>query len=143
MSDKNVIDVERIMKMLPHRYPMLMIDRIISAEGDERAVAVKNVTINEPVFMGHFPGKPVFPGVLLVEAMAQTAGALVVNAYGDGFAGKLVYFMAIDDAKCRRPVVPGDRVEIHVQKLQGRRNVWKFRGEAKVDGALCAEATVT
>lgn len=135
------IDILRIMEMIPHRYPMLMIDRITDAIANVSAVGIKNVSINEHFFQGHFPQKPVMPGVLIVEAMAQTAGVLVVHTLGAESEGKLVYFMSIDDARFRRPVTPGDTVYIHVSKIQHRRNVWKFKGEAKVNGALCAEAT--
>ncbi len=135
------IDILRIMEMIPHRYPMLMIDRITDAIANVSAVGIKNVSINEHFFQGHFPQRPVMPGVLIVEAMAQTAGVLVVHTLGAESEGKLVYFMSIDDARFRRPVTPGDTVHIHVTKIQHRRNVWKFKGEAKVNGALCAEAT--
>ena len=135
------IDILRVMEMIPHRYPMLMIDRVTDAIANVSAVGVKNVTINEHFFQGHFPQRPVMPGVLIVEAMAQTAGVLVVHTLGAASEGKLVYFMSIDDARFRRPVTPGDTVYIHVSKIQHRRNVWKFKGEAKVNGALCAEAT--
>ena len=134
------IDILRIMEMIPHRYPMLMIDRITDAIANVSAVGIKNVSINEHFFQGHFPQRPVMPGVLIVEAMAQTAGVLVVHTLGAASEGKLVYFMSIDDARFRRPVTPGDTVYIHVSKIQHRRNVWKFRGEAKVNGVLCAEA---
>ncbi|MDX2073920.1 MAG: 3-hydroxyacyl-ACP dehydratase FabZ [Alphaproteobacteria bacterium] len=136
------ISVERIMEMIPHRYPFLMIDRVIEMELGEQAVAVKNVTINEPFFTGHFPGKPVMPGVLIIEAMAQTCAVLVVETMGKEAEGKLVYFMSIEEAKFRKPVVPGDAMQIHVNKLQSRKNVWKFKCEAKVEGVLVAEATV-
>lgn len=138
-----VADIKRIMEMLPHRYPLLLIDRLIEAVPNESAVALKNVTINENFFQGHFPGAPIMPGVLIIEAMAQTAAALVVHSVGKELEGKLVYFMAIDEAKFRKPVTPGDSLYIHVKREQNRRNVWKFRGEAKVDGELCAEALVT
>ena len=135
------IDILRVMDMIPHRYPMLMIDRVTDAIANVSAVGIKNVSINEHFFQGHFPQRPVMPGVLIVEAMAQTAGVLVVHTLGADSEGKLVYFMSIDDARFRRPVTPGDTVHIHVTKIQHRRNVWKFKGEAKVNGALCAEAT--
>lgn len=136
------ISVERIMEMIPHRYPFLMIDKIIEMELGEQAVSVKNVTVNEPFFVGHFPGKPVMPGVLIIEAMAQTCAVLVVQTMGAEAEGKLVYFMSIEEAKFRKPVVPGDSLHIHVKKLQSRRNVWKFECEATVDDVLAAEATV-
>lgn len=135
------IDVLRIMEMIPHRYPFLLIDRIIEFTHGESATGLKNVTMNEPHFQGHFPTQPVMPGVLIVEAMAQTAAIMVVNTLGKESEGKLVYFMTIDDARFRKPVVPGDALHIHVTKVQNRRNVWKFKGEARVDGQLCAEAT--
>jgi 3-hydroxyacyl-[acyl-carrier-protein] dehydratase len=128
------------MSKIPHRYPMLLVDRIVDYVEGESAIGLKNVTINEQIFEGHFPNAPVFPGVLIVEAMAQTAGILVVHSMGQTGSGKLVYFMTIDNAKFRKPVVPGDTMYIHVQCLKSRGNVWKFRGEAKVDGVLCAEA---
>lgn len=138
-----VIDTKRIMEMIPHRYPILLIDRIIQIEPNESAVGLKNVTINENFFNGHFPGAPVMPGVLIIEAMAQTAAALVVYSGGKELEGKLVYFMAIDNAKFRKPVTPGDTLHIHVTRQQNRHNVWRFQGEAKVNGELCAEAVVT
>jgi 3-hydroxyacyl-[acyl-carrier-protein] dehydratase len=138
-----LLDTRRIMEMLPHRFPMLLIDRVLEVEPNERAVALKNVTINEDFFNGHFPGAPVMPGVLIIEAMAQTAAALVVHSAGKELEGKLVYFMAIDEAKFRKPVTPGDQMLIEVTRQQNRRNVWKFKGAARVDGELCAEAVVT
>lgn len=145
MSEENEtlhnIDVTRIMEMLPHRYPILLIDRFIEMVPGERAIALKNVTFNEPHFQGHFPQMPVMPGVLIVEAMAQAAGATVVQSLGEGSEGNVVYFMTIDNARFRKPVVPGDSLYIHVEKLQGRRNVWKFKGEAKVNDVVHAEAT--
>ena len=136
-------DILAIMKALPHRYPFLMVDRIRDINGDESCIGVKNVTINEPHFMGHFPGQPVMPGVLLIEGMAQTAGALCVLAQEAKGAPKLVYFMTIDNAKFRKPVVPGDTVEYHVRKVRRRANIWKFAAEARVDGAKVAEAEVS
>ena len=133
-------DIKRVMQLLPHRYPMLMIDGIKEMRGTESAIGIKNVTFNEPHFQGHFPGLPVMPGVLIVEAMAQTAGALVLGGLGQGAENKVVYFMSIDKAKFRKPVVPGDVLHIHVSKLQNRGPVWKFSGLAKVDGAVVAEA---
>jgi 3-hydroxyacyl-[acyl-carrier-protein] dehydratase len=138
-----VADINRIMAMLPHRYPFLLLDRLLEIVPNESAVGLKNVTINENFFPGHFPGAPVMPGVLIIESMAQTAAALVVHSGGKELEGKLVYFMAIDEAKFRRPVTPGDALHIHVVRVQNRRNVWKFRCEAKVEGVVCAEAIVT
>ena len=135
-------DVMEIMQMIPHRFPFLMIDRVIDIVPDVSAVGIKNVSINEPFFQGHFPRQPVLPGVLIVEAMAQTAGVFVVETLEGAAAGKLVYFMTIDDARFRRPVFPGDVLKIHVQKLRNRKNVWKFRGEAFVEDSLMAEATI-
>ncbi len=136
-----VLDVTRIQHAIPHRYPMLMIDRIVDMIRDESAIGLKNVTVNEHFFQGHFPGHPVMPGVLIVEAMAQTAAVLVVETLGPHSAGKLVYFMTIEAAKFRRPVVPGDQLRIHVSKVRSRGNVWKFTGVARVDGGAVAEAT--
>jgi 3-hydroxyacyl-[acyl-carrier-protein] dehydratase len=135
------LDIMRIMQMIPHRYPMLLIDKVIDLVPGVSCTGIKNVTINEPFFAGHFPTKPVMPGVMIVEAMAQTSAVLVAHALGKDAEGKLVYFMSIDEARFRRPIVPGDQIHIKVTKQQTRRNVWKFRGEALVDGALCAEAT--
>ncbi|SSC73646.1 unnamed protein product [Ciceribacter sp. T2.26MG-112.2] len=134
------VDIIEIMKLLPHRYPFLLVDRIIEIDGDNSAIGIKNVTANEPHFTGHFPESPIMPGVLLVEGMAQTAGAICTRKQGGG--GNLVYFMTIDNARFRRPVVPGDRVEFHVVKQKQRGNIWKFHCEAKVDGALAAEADI-
>jgi len=134
-------DILRIMQCIPHRYPMLLIDRMVDIVLNESAVGIKNVSINEPFFSGHFPGHPVMPGVLIIEAMAQTAGALVVMTLGQESYGKVVYFMSIEGAKFRRPVVPGDQIRIHVAKERNRGPVWRFHGVAKVDGVVVAEAT--
>jgi len=136
-----VIDIDRIMQMIPHRYPMLMIDRVEDVVPEQSATGVKNVTINEPFFQGHFPGKPVMPGVLIIEAMAQTAAVLVVHTLGAEAEGRLVYFMTIDEARFRRPVGPGDQVKIYIKKERQKANVWKFSAQAKVGETLCAEAT--
>lgn len=136
-----VADIGRIMQAIPHRYPFLLIDRIVDILPDHSAVGVKNVSINESFFQGHFPSHPVMPGVLVIEAMAQTAAVLVVETLGDAAAGRLVYFMSVEQAKFRRPVVPGDQLRIHVSKDRRHRNVWKFRGIAKVEGTPVAEAT--
>jgi 3-hydroxyacyl-[acyl-carrier-protein] dehydratase len=135
------VDIKRILQMIPHRYPMLMVDRVVDMQLDRSAVGIKNVSINEPFFQGHFPSEPVMPGVLIVEAMAQTAAVLVVSTFGTGSEGKLVYFMSIDGVRFRRPVIPGDRLELHVEKIQSRANVWTFSGKAIVEGKLAAEAT--
>ena len=135
------INLQRVLQMIPHRYPFLMIEKVIDVIPYASATGIKNVSINEPHFQGHFPQRPVMPGVLIVEAMAQTAGVLVVHSLGPEAEGKLVYFMTIDNARFRRPVVPGDTLHIHVVKERNRANVWKFKGEAKVGDTLVAEAT--
>jgi 3-hydroxyacyl-[acyl-carrier-protein] dehydratase len=134
------IDRERIMEMIPHRDPFLMIDKVIDVVKNERAVGIKNVSIDEYYFRGHFPSRPVMPGVLIIEAMAQTAAVLVVHTLGPESEGKLVYFMTVDNGRFRRPVVPGDCLHVHVTKERNRGNVWKFSGEARVNGQLAAEA---
>lgn len=134
------LDVQRIMEMIPHRHPFLMIDRVVDAVANVRATGIKNVSINEQYFQGHFPSRPVMPGVLIIEAMAQTAAVLVVHTLGPASEGKLVYFMSVDSARFRRPVVPGDCLQVHVTKQRNRGNVWKFEGRAEVDGHLAAEA---
>jgi 3-hydroxyacyl-[acyl-carrier-protein] dehydratase len=136
-----VLDIKRIMHAIPHRYPMLLIDKVVDVVPGHSAVGIKNVTANESFFQGHFPGHPVMPGVLIIESMAQTAAVLVVESLGSDAAGKLVYFMTIENAKFRRPVVPGDTLRIHVTKNRHRGNVWKFSAVASVDGASVAEAT--
>jgi 3-hydroxyacyl-[acyl-carrier-protein] dehydratase len=135
------VDAKGIMRMIPHRFPFLMIDRVEDMVADVGAVGIKNVSMNEGVFQGHFPTDPVMPGVLIIEAMAQTAAVLVVHTLGAAFEGKLVYFMSVDNARFRRPVVPGDQVRIHVRKDRNRGPVWKFIGEAKVNDQVVAEAT--
>lgn len=137
------LDLERIMEMIPHRYPFLLIDRIVEMELGKSATGLKNVTFNEPHFVGHFPGNPVMPGVLIIESMAQTAGVLVVATLGAKAEGKLVYFMSIDGARFRKPVVPGDKLLVTVTRAHHRRNVWKFACQAKVDETLVAEAMIT
>jgi len=134
------VDIREIMALLPHRYPFLLVDRIVSIDADNSAIGIKNVTASEPHFTGHFPGNPIMPGVLIIEGMAQTAGAICAKATG---AGKnLVYFMTIDNAKFRKPVVPGDRLEYHVTKIKQRGNIWRFHCEAMVDGSKVAEADI-
>ncbi len=135
------IDIQRVMDMIPHRYPFLMIDKVVDVITNDSATGVKNVSINEHFFQGHFPRRPVMPGVMIIEAMAQTAAVLVVHSLGPESEGKLVYFMSIDDARFRKPVFPGDTLYIEVTKRRSRANVWKFGGAAKVSGVLVAEAT--
>ena len=137
----DVCDIARIMHCIPHRFPMLMIDRVVDMVRDRSATGLKNVSANENFFAGHFPTHPVMPGVLIIESMAQTAAVLVVETLGPESAGKLVYFMTIEAAKFRRPVVPGDQLRVHVTKVRNRGNVWKFSGIARVDGTSVAEAT--
>jgi 3-hydroxyacyl-[acyl-carrier-protein] dehydratase len=134
------IDMRRIMEMIPHRHPFLMIDEVIDVVANERATGIKNVSIEENYFKGHFPTRPVMPGVLIIEAMAQTAAVLVVHTLGPESEGKLVYFMSVDNARFRRPVFPGDRLDVHVVKQRHRGNVWKFEGRAMVGTNLMAEA---
>ena len=134
------VDVQRIMEMIPHRHPFLMIDKVVDMVANERATGIKNLSINESFFQGHFPARPVMPGVLIIEAMAQTAAVLVVHTLGPESEGKLVYFMSVDSARFRRPVFPGDRLDVHVTKQRHRGNVWKFEGKAKVSENLMAEA---
>lgn len=136
------VDILQLLECLPHRYPFLLVDKIVAMRGDESCIGIKNVTYNEPQFQGHFPGQPVMPGILLIEGMAQTAGALCVRSQGFK-KPKLVYFMTIDKAKFRKPVVPGDVVEFHLEKTARRRTMWWYRGEAKVDGVLVAEALLS
>ncbi len=135
------MDRARIMQMIPHRDPFLMIDQVIEARAGESVIGVKHVTPEEYYFKGHFPQRPVMPGVLIIEAMAQTAAVLVVHTLGPASEGKLVYFMSVDKARFRRPVVPGETLYVHVNCQRHRGNVWKFDSQAKVDGKLCAEAT--
>jgi 3-hydroxyacyl-[acyl-carrier-protein] dehydratase len=137
------LDIVRIMQMIPHRFPMLLVDKVVDIVSGESAVGIKNVTFNEPQFQGHFPRRPVMPGVMIIEAMAQTAGVLVVHTLGKEAEGKLVYFLTIDGARFRKPVVPGDVMRIHVVKDRSRGNVWRFKCEAKVDDKVAAEALVS
>jgi len=134
-------DIARIMQAIPHRYPFLLVDRVVEIIRNVSAIGIKNVSINENFFQGHFPQMPVFPGVLIIESMAQTAAVLVVETLGPSAQGKLVYFMTVDGAKFRKPVVPGDQMRVHVAKERQRGNIWKFSAEAKVDGKVVAEAT--
>ena len=137
------LDRKRIMQMIPHRDPFLMVDEVVDLKPAESAVGVKRVTGDEYYFKGHFPQRPIMPGVLIIETMAQTAALVVVYTLGAAFEGKLVYFMSIDEARFRKPVFPGDTLKVHVTKLRNRGNVWKFRGEAKVGNNLVAEAVYT
>jgi 3-hydroxyacyl-[acyl-carrier-protein] dehydratase len=136
-------DILRIMAVLPHRYPFLMLDRMLEMVPGDRAIGLKNVSINEPFFQGHFPGAPIMPGVLLIEAMAQTAAVLVVETLGDEMLGKLVYFMSIENARFRHPVRPGDQLLVRVEKLHARKTVWKFRGACSVNEKVAADAVYT
>lgn len=137
------IDIAGIMQAIPHRYPFLLIDKVIDVEKGVKAIGIKNVTMNENFFQGHFPAKPVMPGVLIVEAMAQTAGVIVVDSMGEEGQGKLVYFMSIESAKFRKPVGPGDVLQLRCEAIASRKNVWKFACEAFVDDAKVAEATIS
>jgi 3-hydroxyacyl-[acyl-carrier-protein] dehydratase len=134
------LDVNRIKELIPHRYPFLMIDKLIDVVPNVRATGIKNVTINEPYFQGHFPNRPIMPGVLIIEAMAQTAGTLVMETLGAEGEDSLVYFLTIDSARFRKPVTPGDQLHVRVEKIRNHGDVWKFKGEATVEGTLMAEA---
>lgn len=139
-----VADIQRIMACIPHRYPFLLVDRVVDIDGLESGIGIKNVTANEPQFTGHFPGRPVFPGVLMIEAMAQTAGVLVVNARGpDEAPVSSVLFTTIDKVKFRKPVIPGDTLRFHLTKIARKRSIYFYRGEARVDGVLVAEADLS
>jgi 3-hydroxyacyl-[acyl-carrier-protein] dehydratase len=138
----DIADIREILRLLPHRYPFVMVDRIINIRGDERAIGIKNVTMNEFQFLGHFPENPVMPGVLLIEGMAQTAGVMCLRQMKPSAGRRSVYFVTIDKAKFRKPAVPGDTIEYHVNKIAHRSNMWWFRAEAKVGGVLIAEAEV-
>jgi 3-hydroxyacyl-[acyl-carrier-protein] dehydratase len=137
------MDIAALLKALPHRYPFLLVDRIVAMDSDESCIGIKNVTANEPQFQGHFPDRPVMPGVLLIEGMAQTAGALCVHSQLKGAKPQVVYFMTIDKVKFRKPVVPGDRVEFHLNRINRRRNMWWYKGVAKVDGGVVCEAELS
>lgn len=141
VNARETVDILEVMEMIPHRQPFLMIDRVEDIVVRQSATGIKNVTINEPFFVGHFPARPVMPGVLVIEAMAQTSAVLVVETLGEEALGKLVYFMTIDNARFRKPVVPGDQVKLFVSIQRNRRNVWKFDGVAKVGDLTVAEAT--
>lgn len=137
------IDINEIMRMIPHRYPFLLVDRVVDIVLNESAVGIKGVTSSEPHFQGHFPQRPIMPGVLIIEAMAQTAASLVVFSLGDEARDKLVYFMTIENARFRKPVIPGDMLRIHVTRKQNRGAVWKFEGRAEVEDTVVADATFT
>ena len=136
-------DINQIMAMIPHRYPFLLIDKVVDVEPGESAIGIKNVTINEPFFPGHFPQKPVMPGVLILEAMAQTAAVIAVDFLGEDAQGRVVYFMGIDGAKFRKPVGPGDRLAMKLTKTRGGGAVWKFDAEATVEGKVVCQAKLT
>ncbi len=141
LTDLEVADISVVLKLLPHRYPFLMVDRVTDIQGDDHGIGIKNVTANEPHFQGHFPGNPVFPGVLMIEGMAQTAGVLCLLKL-QTMQPKAVFFLTIDKAKFRKPVHPGDVIEYHMNKISQRGNMWWYRGEAKVAGRIVAEAQV-
>jgi 3-hydroxyacyl-[acyl-carrier-protein] dehydratase len=141
-TELNAMSIAQILEALPHRYPFLMIDRIVDIDGDESAVGIKNVTFNEPIFLGHFPANPIFPGVLIIEGMAQTAGAIVIRH--DSTSGrKIVLMLGVDNARFRKPAGPGDVIEFHISKMHRRRNVGRYKAEAKVNGTIIAEAEIT
>jgi 3-hydroxyacyl-[acyl-carrier-protein] dehydratase len=142
-SDEGGMDVLEIMRYLPHRYPMLLLDRVTSFIPGTSIRGIKNVTMNEPFFQGHFPNFPIMPGVLIIEGLAQTAGALCVSNFDTTYKPQLVYFMGIDRAKFRKPVLPGDQLHYHVRKVRSRGRAWRFYGEAKVNGQVVAEAEVS
>jgi 3-hydroxyacyl-[acyl-carrier-protein] dehydratase len=135
-----LLDINGIMQYLPHRYPFLLIDRVLEHEAGKKMVCIKNVTINEPFFQGHFPGHPIMPGVLIIEGMAQAGGIMAYLELGDELRGKVCYFVTIDNAKFRRPVTPGDQLRIEMEFISSRRGIWSFNGRAHVDGKLVAEA---
>ncbi|MBM3607742.1 MAG: 3-hydroxyacyl-ACP dehydratase FabZ [Alphaproteobacteria bacterium] len=138
----STVDIQQLLRHLPHRYPFLLVDKIIECKVDESCIGIKNVTINEPHFQGHFPERPIMPGVLLIEGMAQTAGAVCILSSASKVPN-LVYFMTIDKVKFRKPVVPGDRVEYHMTRTNRRRNIWWYKGVAKVDGHVVCEAEIS
>ena len=142
-NEINSVDIIRIMQMIPHRYPMLMIDKVKNMVPDQTATGIKNVTINENQFIGHFPTRPVMPGVMIIESIAQTAAVLVVHSLGPVAEGKLVYFMSIDNAKFRKPVIPGDTMYVNVKIIKRRNSIWKISGEVYVDETLVSEAQIT
>ena len=135
-----MIEINEILKMLPHDYPFLLVDRVLELEAEKRILAIKNVTFNEPFFQGHFPGSPIMPGVLIIEAMAQAGGVLAFKSFPDKTGS--VFFIGIDNARFRKPVVPGDQLRLEVKVVKHRRDIWVFEGEATVDGSVVAEATI-
>ena len=141
-SELGIMDISEILQHLPHRYPFLMIDRIVAIDSDNSAVGIKNVSINEPIFQGHFPGEPVFPGVLIIEGMAQTAGAIAIAAGTAAGIDHIVYLLTVDKCKFRRPARPGDRIEYHIKKLKRRMSMGWYEAKAMVDGVVIAEAEV-
>jgi 3-hydroxyacyl-[acyl-carrier-protein] dehydratase len=141
--DVQVIEIKQLLKMIPHRYPFLLIDRMVEVRHDHSAVGIKNVSVNEPFFEGHFPGHPVMPGVLIIESMAQTAAGLVISTLGPDAGIPIVYFMSVESAKFRKPVTPGDQLRLTVTKDRRRGNVWRFNGVGRVDGVVVAEASIT
>jgi 3-hydroxyacyl-[acyl-carrier-protein] dehydratase len=141
--DVPVIEIKQLLKMIPHRYPFLLIDRMVDVRHDHSAIGIKNVSVNEPFFEGHFPGHPVMPGVLIIESMAQTAAGLVISTLGPDAGIPIVYFMSVESAKFRKPVTPGDQLRLTVAKDRRRGNVWRFNGIGRVDGVVVAEASIT
>ncbi|HRF09724.1 MAG TPA: 3-hydroxyacyl-ACP dehydratase FabZ [Xanthobacteraceae bacterium] len=140
-ANTSIIEPAELLRLLPHRYPFLLVDRIIDVDADLSCIGIKNVTFNEPFFQGHFPGRPVMPGVLMIEGMAQTAGAICSKSTGMGSTPN-VFFLTVDKAKFRKPVIPGDTIEYHMTQIRKRRTMWWFKGEAKVRGELVCEAEV-
>ncbi|AWH90107.1 MULTISPECIES: 3-hydroxyacyl-ACP dehydratase FabZ [Limnobaculum] len=139
-TDNRTLDIEEILSLLPHRYPFLLVDRVLDFDKGKFLRAIKNVSVNEPFFQGHFPGKPIFPGVLILEAMAQATGILAFKSLGRLEPGELYYFAAVDNARFKRPVLPGDQLVLEVEFIKERRGVARFRGVAKVDGEIACEA---
>lgn len=143
VTELNAMNIAEILEALPHRYPFLMIDKIVEINGDESAIGVKNVTFNEPIFLGHFPNNPIFPGVLIIEGMAQTAGAIVIKHDSTGGRKNIVLMLGVDNARFRKPAGPGDTIEFHISKMHRRRNVGRYEAKAKVNGTVIAEAEIT
>ncbi len=143
VTELNAMSIAEILEALPHRYPFLMIDKIVEINGDESAIGVKNVTYNEPIFLGHFPNNPIFPGVLIIEGMAQTAGAIVIKHDSTGGRKNIVLMLGVDNARFRKPAGPGDTIEFHISKMHRRRNVGRYEAKAKVNGTVIAEAEIT